>query len=255
MKHAFECMPSQLGFLLSAVPGWFSKSDLRRKKYKALAEEFKEIESEENISEDSDNCRVTEIAADFTLKHLKMSTLIDDIMHRDIEQLREKNRDLEAQVIEKESYDKRLNILIHGIDEEVNEQNFQTRQKFEDLLNNTLEIDSKSIPIVDLHRLPEFSTQKNYKHRTSRPIIVKLQTAFDKRLIFSQLGKLKNLTNNTKESHPVFLTNHLPKLHYKQKKSLMEKFKAAKRAEERVRWGVSEGECCLYVNNVKYRPH
>ena len=52
-----------------------------------------------------------------------MSTLIDDIMNRDIEQLRERNRDLEAQIIEKESYDKRLNILIHGIDEEVNEQN------------------------------------------------------------------------------------------------------------------------------------
>ena len=55
-KHAFKCMPSQSEFLLSAVPGWFSKSDLRREKYKALAEEFKEIESEENINEDSDNC-------------------------------------------------------------------------------------------------------------------------------------------------------------------------------------------------------
>ena len=49
-----------------------------------------------------------------------MSTLIDDIVHRDIEQLRERNRDLEAQIIEKEIYDKRLNIVIHGIDEEVN---------------------------------------------------------------------------------------------------------------------------------------
>ena len=93
-----------------------------------------------------------------------MSTLIDDIMNRDILQLRERNRDLEAQIMEKESYDKRLNILIHGIDEEVNEQNLQTRQKFEDLLNYTLEIDPKSIPIVDLHRLPQFPTQKNYKH-------------------------------------------------------------------------------------------
>ena len=147
-----------------------------------------------------------------------MSTLIDDIMNRDIEQLRERNRDLEALIIEKESYDKRLNILIHGIDEEVNEQNLQTRQKFEDLLNYTLEIDSKLIPIVDLHRLPQFSSQKNYKRQTPRPIIVKLQTAFDKRLVFSLLGKLKNLTNNSKDSHPVFLTNHLPKLHYKQKK-------------------------------------
>ena len=171
----------------------------------------KPSELESGIS--ATDSRVTEIAADFTLKHSKMSTLIDDIMHRDIEQLQERNRDLEAQIIEKESYDKRLNILIHGIDEEVNEQNLQTRQKFEDLLNYTLEIDPKSIPVVDLHRLPQFSTQKNYKYRIPRPIIVKLQTAFDKRL-FSQLGKLKNLTNNTKESHPVFLTNHLPKVHY-----------------------------------------
>ena len=191
---------------------------------------LKTSELESSIS--TTNSRVTEITADFTLKHSKMSTLIDDIMNRDIEQLREKNRDLEAQIIEKDSYDRRLNILIHGIDEEVNEQNLQTRQKFEDLLNCTVEIDSKSIPIVDLHRLPQFSTQKNYKHRTPPPIIVKLQTAFDKRLIFSQLGKLKNLTNNTKEPHPVFLTNHLPKLHYKQKKSLMDKFKEGRGTSE-----------------------
>ena len=82
---------------------------------------LKTSELESGIS--ATDSRVTEIAADFTLKHSKMSTLIDDIMNRDMEQLRERNRDLEAQIIEKESYDKRLNILIHGIDEEVNEQN------------------------------------------------------------------------------------------------------------------------------------
>ena len=47
----------------------------------------------------------------------------------------------------------------------------------------------------------------------------------------------------------------LPKVRYKQKKSLMDKFKATKKAKERVRWGVSKGEYCLFVNNVKYRPH
>ena len=179
---------------------------------------LKTSELESGIS--ATDSRVREIAVDFTLKHSKMSTLIDDIMHRGIEQLREKNRDLEAQIIEKKSYDKRLNILIHGIDEEGDEQNLQIRQKFEDLLNYTLEIDSKSIPIVDLHRLPQFSTQKNYKHRTPRPIIVKLQTAFDKRLIFSQLGKLKNLTNNTKESTPSFSDESSPKAILQTEKNL-----------------------------------
>ena len=55
-KHVFESMPSQLGFLLSAVPGWFSKSDLRREKYRTLAEEFEEVESEQNTSEENSNC-------------------------------------------------------------------------------------------------------------------------------------------------------------------------------------------------------
>ena len=73
--------------------------------------------------------------------------------------------------------------------------------------------------------------------------------------MFSQLGTLKNLTKNTEESQPVFLMNHRPKLLYKQKKSLMDTLKAAKKAKERIRWGDSEGEYYLYVNNVKHRPH
>ena len=33
VKHAFEQMPSHLGFMLSEIPKWFSKSILRREAY------------------------------------------------------------------------------------------------------------------------------------------------------------------------------------------------------------------------------
>eukprot|EP00795_Rhopilema_esculentum_P002040 gene2040-17605_t len=36
IKHTFEQMPSHLGFLLSEIPKWFSKSTLRREAYKKL---------------------------------------------------------------------------------------------------------------------------------------------------------------------------------------------------------------------------
>ena len=38
IKHAFEQMPSHLGFMLSEIPKWFSKSILRREAYSKLLE-------------------------------------------------------------------------------------------------------------------------------------------------------------------------------------------------------------------------
>ena len=36
IKYAFETLPSSLGFLLSEIPKWFSKSTVRRKAFKTL---------------------------------------------------------------------------------------------------------------------------------------------------------------------------------------------------------------------------
>ena len=53
----------------------------------------------------------------------------------------------------KETYDKRLNLLIHGLEE--SETNDQTTKIFHDFLTEGLQIDPTSMNIIDIHRLPQ----------------------------------------------------------------------------------------------------
>ena len=50
IKHAFEKMPSNLGFLLCEIPKWFSKSTLRRDKYKTPFETLNGDDKNVNVS-------------------------------------------------------------------------------------------------------------------------------------------------------------------------------------------------------------
>ena len=80
----------------------------------------------------------------------------------------------------KESYDKRLNILIHGIQENNNnvwEKTEKTIEKF--ILKNDLKINPNKIMLSDIHRLPQQPITKNGRP-VHRPIIVKLLTIHDK---------------------------------------------------------------------------
>ena len=54
-----------------------------------------------------------------------------------------------------------------------------------------LEIDLNSINLVDMHRLPQRPIYDNQHKRITRPIIIKLENAFDKDKIMRNLGKLK----------------------------------------------------------------
>ena len=80
---------------------------------------------------------------------------------------------------------KRLNILIHGIQEDNNnvwEKREKTTEKFQDFLKNGLKIDSNEIKLSDIYRLPQQPITKNGK-TVHQPIIVKLLTIHDKNLI------------------------------------------------------------------------
>ena len=63
--------------------------------------------------------------------------------------------DLEREQIVREFYDKRLNILIHGLEEKENENKQRTKVEFETFLPETLKLESDSGEVVDLHRLPQ----------------------------------------------------------------------------------------------------
>ena len=62
---------------------------------------------------------------------------------------------LEKDEVMRESYSKQLNILVHGLKEQGNDETKeQAKALFENFLNEALEITLDSIKIVDLHRLP-----------------------------------------------------------------------------------------------------
>ena len=149
-----------------------------------------------------------------------------------------------------ESYNKRLNMLIHGIEEDedsVSKSHQKTLEKFDEFLKNALEMDADDIEVADIHRFPQ-TPQSRKGVRVNRPVIVKLSHAMDKKQFFSNLKRLKsfNTMKRTANKSTIFVTEHLPKVFLQQKKLLIakeNKQKTSRRAED--------DKYVLYVDNEK----
>ena len=106
--------------------------------------------------------------------------------------------------IMQESYDERLNFLVHGVKEDsdnVWEKRDKTIKKFEQFLPNGLKItDPNDVEYVDIHRLPQHPAKRNGK-TVHRPIIVKILTMSDKYEIFKNAKNLKDYNNQLKEDN------------------------------------------------------
>ena len=138
----------------------------------------------------------------------------------------------------------------------------QTLDIFNKFMTGGLGLDPKSISVVDIHRLPQRPIVKQGSNIT-RPIIIKLTTAFDKRTVMSNLKNLnaynskKQVNFNNEHFHAdsshrnslVFITDHLPKEFYERKKKLMPTFKPACKSRKKTRWAIHNGEYCLFVDN------
>ena len=149
-------------------------------------------------------------------------------MNQKIKKLESMIESYEKSAVMQESYDKRLNILIHGIKEDNDsswEKHDTTVTKFQEFLKKGLKIDDpEDIEFVDIHRLPQYLVKKN-DWPFSRPIIVKLLTMHDKHLIFKSVKHLQSFNNvqkNEDQSVPyVYVTEHLPKKFQDQRKQLL----------------------------------
>jgi len=94
---------------------------------------------------------------------LKYSKLEQDLniverLSEKINELELYRKETEKEAIIKESYNKRLNILIHGVVEDSEsawENHQKTREKFDDFMLNALEIDPAKIEVADIHRIPQ----------------------------------------------------------------------------------------------------
>ena len=82
--------------------------------------------------------------------------------------------------IANEAYSKRLNLLIHGLDEsEIWEKKETTLLIFKNFLQEGLNLNLQDTNIIDLHRIPHRPISKQGK-RLIRPIINKLSNVFEK---------------------------------------------------------------------------
>ena len=110
--------------------------------------------------------------------------------------------DARREALLQKSYNKRLNLLVHGVEEPPNivwENKLQTQTKLYEVFKDGLGIDLNFIKLVDIHRLPQRPIYDNQHKRITRPIIIILQNALDKGRIMRNLGKLKMYNSKRQE--------------------------------------------------------
>ena len=108
--------------------------------------------------------------------------------------------DFKKAEVMRENYEKRMNILIHGIEEDTKsvwESNVETRLKFNNFISGALKLDPTAIAIAEIHRLPQRPKFKD-GIKVTRPIIVKLVHTKDKNLIYQNLRELKGFNEEKK---------------------------------------------------------
>ena len=218
---------------------------------------------------DDFNDRFDQLDKKFTNKCEELeATLVSKASTERLHELAAKIKQLEGDLaaaksdeIVKEAYNKRLNLLVHGVPESVHniwELREVTLQLFIQLITQGLKLNTKQINIIDIYRLPQRPIF-NRGTRVTRPTIVKLGSVFDKNLIFSSCKHLKtyNLVRLAETEKagtvttmkPVFITDHLPSAFQKQKKALLPQFKKAREEKKKTSWKIMNEKYCLFIDN------
>ena len=164
------------------------------------------------------------------------------------------------EAVAKECYDKRMNLLIHDLNEKSDwETKGETKVVFEDFLKAGLDIDPSSVSLIDIHRLPQRPVVKNGK-RIVRLIIIKVATMLDKARITGSLRKLKaynenRITKSPNENLPyVYVSDHLPKICQQQKRNLLPQFKEARKNRQKTSRKIINGDYSLLINDKIVTP-
>ena len=158
-----------------------------------------------------------------------------------------------------ESYNKRLNLLIHGL-EESNKTDWKTHESAQETLykffQKGLQIkEPRTMEYIDCHRLPQRPIFKN-NIKVNRPVIKKLAKEIDRRIIFSKLKNLKyyNEARKSQNKRLHYITEDLPKQFQVERKVLLPHFKGARRLNKKTSWKAENGHYNLYIDNVKFQP-
>ena len=155
-----------------------------------------------------------------------------------------------------ESYNKRMNILVHGIDDEKDSpwETCELTLSLKVLLKKAskLQTEPAQIAIADIYHLPQ---RPIFRHgrKVNRPIIVKLVHTNDKSLLFRQLKNLITFNEERRRNNkgPAYLTDHLSEVFFCHKKLLMPQFKRARENNRKAYGKAENGEYVLYVDEKK----
>ena len=111
---------------------------------------------------------------------------------KDLNKIKSLMLNFQKEAIAQEAYNKRMNVLIRGIEEDSAwETREQTSKKFYEFLREGLKISKPLDPQpIDLHRLPQHPVSRQGS-KVCRPIIAKLATSTNKKRIFKAAGRLK----------------------------------------------------------------
>ena len=150
----------------------------------------------------------------------------------------------------------RNNVIIDDVAKQnVIEKPEESEKLVRDFLTNTLKMqNADNILISDAHRL---AVSSSYEGTRPPALIFKVVRLMDKRLIANHLSNLKDVNATLPKGKKFFVNlTHLPKQLESDKKSLKDKFDAARKAKKKpsFKFDRKTGLYCLHVGNVVYKP-
>ena len=159
-------------------------------KYSEKCSELKAEISALNLNVTHIECISTKIETDFNAKFEKLDEkkLVEAEKY---DALKQRVAKLERDSIMRESYDKRLNVLIHGLKETERESKQQSKIIFEAFLKEALNLEHDSIKICTVYISAR--SRKQIK-RSFDQFIIKLLSTYDKDKLYENISKLKAIT-------------------------------------------------------------
>ena len=163
---------------------------------------------------------------------------------------------IKREQLSRDAYNKRFNLLVHGLEENPDndwETRTQTNSIFRNFLTEALQLEkANDLKVVDVHRLPQHPLKTNGV-KVNRPIIFKLANNNDKVMIMQRLKFLKTYNQDREKDSKsqVFVTEHLPNELYQQKKKLLPLYKEARRNQKQATWMIKNGEYCLLIEGKR----
>lgn len=194
-----------------------SKEDIRKLQDK-ISENTRKLDERMKAIEDTmAECKVDISSNSKLIANQKEK--VDDTERKVAEKLEE----LRLKDLQRDIYDRRLNLLIFGVKEKegvFGETSAESLLNVKQLLSDMEVENHDNIKIIDCHRLPQ--KKRSGDDVKPRPIIFKVEDMFDLRRITDKRNGLKEISKTTKQR--LGLGKHLPKSVVSQKQLLQKKY-------------------------------